>query len=209
MFKSNKALAFRVKNAWAKFDEYYQRTDNSPLYAAALILNPNRRTKYIQTFWKKDWQKSIFPKVRQLWETYLESERPLACLQEVSYGTSSLEESKELDEYDRIVNELNEKVTRPVSQDEYEDYCSEVPYDIKCSPLQWWSQEQQAKRWPQLSLFARNVLSIPAMSDEPERVFSGGRRTISWERMQLGMSNVERLECMKSWYRSKILKENS
>jgi len=127
----------------------------------------------------------------------------------VSYDKLSQDEYKELDEYDRIVNELNKKVTRPASQDEYDDYCSEVPYEIKVSPLQWWSQEQQIKRWPRLSLFAREVLSIPAMSDEPERVFSGGRRTISWERMQLGILSVERIECMKSWYRSKILEENS
>jgi hypothetical protein len=31
---------------------------------------------------------------------------------------------------------------------------------------------------------------------------------ISWERIQLGISSVERIECMKSWHRSKILKEN-
>ncbi len=192
-----------------KFDEYYQRIDNLPLYAAALIFHLNHRIKYIKTFWKKEWQKIILPRVQRLWETYRESEKPITSFQTVSYDKLSQDEYKELDEYDRIVNELNKKVTRPASQDEYDDYCSEVPYEIKVSPLQWWSQEQQIKRWPRLSLFAREVLSIPAMSDEPERVFSGGRRTISWERMQLGILSVERIECMKSWYRSKILEENS
>jgi hypothetical protein len=33
---------------------------------------------------------------------------------------------------------------------------------------------------------ALDILSIPAMSDEPERVFSGARRTISWENDILG-----------------------
>jgi hAT family C-terminal dimerisation region len=56
-------------------------------------------------------------------------------------------------------------------------------------------------------MFAIEILSIPAMSDEPERVFSGGRRTIPWERMQLGMSSLEHTECMKSWHRSGILNE--
>ena len=45
-------------------------------------------------------------------------------------------------------------------------------------------------------------LSIPAMSAEPERVFSGGRRTISWERMQLGDDTIEIIECLKHWKRS-------
>ena len=32
---------------------------------------------------------------------------------------------------------------------------------------------------------AIDILSIPAMSDEPESVFSGARRTISWDRAQM------------------------
>jgi hypothetical protein len=51
---------------------------------------------------------------------------------------------------------------------------------------------------------AVDVLSIPAMSAEPERVFSGARRTISWERMQLGEETIERLECLKSWIRTRL-----
>jgi hAT family C-terminal dimerisation region len=51
---------------------------------------------------------------------------------------------------------------------------------------------------------AIDILSIPAMSDEPERVFSGARRTVSWERMQLGPENIEKAECLKNWHKSKI-----
>jgi len=51
---------------------------------------------------------------------------------------------------------------------------------------------------------AIDILSIPAMSAEPERVFSGARRTISWDRCQLGSQTVERGECLKSWIKSGI-----
>jgi hypothetical protein len=51
---------------------------------------------------------------------------------------------------------------------------------------------------------AINILSIPAMSASPERVFSGACRTISWERMKLGADNIERGECLKSWILSGI-----
>ncbi len=37
------------------------------------------------------------------------------------------------------------------------------------------------------------------MSDSPERAFSGGRRTISWERAQLEPRTMEMLECLKNW----------
>ena len=43
------------------------------------------------------------------------------------------------------------------------------------------------------------------MSAEPERVFSGARRTISWERMQLGDETIQMLECLKHWVRSGLI----
>ena len=54
---------------------------------------------------------------------------------------------------------------------------------------------------------AIDILSIPAMSDEPERVFSGARRTVSWERAQMGAENLERVECLKHWKRGSISDE--
>ena len=54
---------------------------------------------------------------------------------------------------------------------------------------------------------AFDILSIPAMSDKPERVFSGARRTISWERMSLEANTIEETECLKHWKRSSILNE--
>ena len=52
---------------------------------------------------------------------------------------------------------------------------------------------------------AIDILSIPPMSDEPERVFSGGRRTIQWDRGQLEPETIEWRECLKQWKKSKIL----
>ena len=68
-------------------------------------------------------------------------------------------------------------------------------------------QEQQRKRYPRLSTFAINILSIAAMSDEPERVFSGGRRTMRWDQMRLSVDTLEKTECKKSWAKTGVLKE--
>jgi hAT family C-terminal dimerisation region len=51
---------------------------------------------------------------------------------------------------------------------------------------------------------AIDILSIPAMSAEAERVFSGARRTISWTRCRLGATVVEQTECLKSWIREVV-----
>ncbi len=54
---------------------------------------------------------------------------------------------------------------------------------------------------------AFDILLVLAMSDELERVFSGARCTILWDRIQLGPEIVEAVECLKHWKRSGILNE--
>jgi hypothetical protein len=71
--------------------------------------------------------------------------------------------------------------------------------------LAWWCQDTQRQRWPRLSLMAIDILSIPAMSDEPERVFSGARRTVSWDKGQMVPETMEWRECLKHWKKSGIL----
>jgi hypothetical protein len=51
---------------------------------------------------------------------------------------------------------------------------------------------------------AIDILLIPAMSADPERVFSSAQQTISWERMSLGADTINMGECLKSWIRSGI-----
>jgi hypothetical protein len=115
------------------------------------------------------------------------------------------DQDQDLDIFDQAVQNLK-KFSRPSSQDEYTDYISGELYETE-SPLSWWCEDQQRKRWPRLSSMAIDILSMPAMSDEPERVFSGARRTISWDRAQLGARAIETGECLKHWKRSGILEE--
>ncbi len=46
---------------------------------------------------------------------------------------------------------------------------------------------------------ALDILSIPAMSADPERLFSGAKITVSDRRNRLGIYTLEALECLKSW----------
>jgi len=46
---------------------------------------------------------------------------------------------------------------------------------------------------------ALDILSIPAMSADPKRAFSGAKVTITDRRNKLGMQMIEWLECLKSW----------
>ena len=136
----------------------------SPFYAAALILNPARRTRYIETHWPKKWVRPILVQVKKLWEKYREEVQP-PQLNPLAFQYGLHKEPRELDAYDRIALSL-QAVARPASEDEYEDYNSLESYDPgKQGALKWWYQDTQRQRWPRLSLMAIYILSIPPMSD--------------------------------------------
>ena len=70
------------------------------------------------------------------------------------------------------------------------------------SARQWWLEPSQQRVSPNLSRMAIELLSIPAMSAEPERLFSGAKLTISDQRASLQAQTIEATECLKSWCRS-------
>ncbi|KAM4061384.1 hypothetical protein HRG_013102 [Hirsutella rhossiliensis] len=80
---------------------------------------------------------------------------------------------------------------------------SRAPIPIDGSHFAWWLHDEQQRRFPRLSKVAIDILSLPAMSADPERTFSGARHTISWDRMLLGAPTIKR-GVLKSWIRSGI-----
>ena len=56
-------------------------------------------------------------------------------------------------------------------------------------------------------MFIIEILLIPIISNKLERVFLGECRIILWERIQLRVKTVQKTAYIKSWYRSRILKE--
>ncbi len=63
----------------------------------------------------------------------------------------------------------------------------------------WWLKPTQQKNYPNLSKMALDILLIPAMSADPERLFSSAKITVSDRRNRLGIYTLEALECLKSW----------
>jgi hypothetical protein len=57
--------------------------------------------------------------------------------------------------------------------------------------------------YPNLSRLALDILSIPTMSADPERLFSSAKLLISYLWNKLGMDIIEAFECLKSWYKIK------
>jgi hypothetical protein len=177
-------------------------TDNIPAYGASLILHPSRRKSYILKNWPKKWHKKVFDGVEGLWSKEYKN-RHAQTQSQAKILTS--EHTDEPDEYDLIGRELDVIMLSTLGKDEYEHFANDQPIFITTSALAWWSSQPQRLAYPRLSQMAIDLLSIPAMSAEAERVFSGARRQISWDRARLGGELIERMECLKHWLTKKVL----
>ena len=65
--------------------------------------------------------------------------------------------------------------------------------------IQWWLKPTQQRNYPNLNRMALDLLSIPAMSTKPKRVFSSVQENISDRRNQAQMDLIEALELLKAW----------
>jgi len=118
--------------------------------------------------------------------------------QSFAYEHSLKKEPPEIDDFDWIMMALRTTTIRPSTSDKYTDYNTEESYSPgKKGALWWWCQDTQRQRWPKLSCMAIDILSIPPMSDEPERVFSGARCTVTWDRGRLEAETIEIREYLK------------
>jgi hypothetical protein len=79
--------------------------------------------------------------------------------------------------------------------------CGDTVNDV----IGYWAAKRLDPRSKDLARTALEYLSIPAMSAEPERVFSGAKITISDRRCRLGDDAINALECLKSWNRDGLI----
>ncbi|KAH7461642.1 hypothetical protein FOMA001_g19045 [Fusarium oxysporum f. sp. matthiolae] len=133
----NATLRSCIAASWAVFDKYYQLTDESPAYGAAIILHPSRRVAHIKKNWPKSWHKPVLDGVRKHWKDYYH-ELPLPTT------TPQLrDEIRRLDEYDLLARELDVVSPSMSELDEYDAFTTQPPIVIDCSPLSWWLREEQ------------------------------------------------------------------
>lgn len=197
VYKHDISTSARIMTSHPTFDKYYSITDKQPLYAAAILLHPSLRRSYPDKQWAKLTIKNKVPyadnaveAATKLWEKYKpNSESTIAA------------KSNQLSDYDQFMNRVLKTEENSIS-DEFERFIKGDKVRITRSPLEWWLEPTQGDTYPNLQKFAIDVFSIPPMSTEPERLFSGRRRTVSWARCRLSALTVEMLECVKHWIKA-------
>jgi hypothetical protein len=196
--KTNKHIATSLDNCWGKLDEYYKMLDETPVYAAAVVLHPGQGWRYLEEKWtspaQKEWLKTAKKAVRTLWEDFYKIDSTQASTQLSPRLHSS--SSSEPDSLDNFMNPAGFYTARPV-RDEYAEYCLFRPSVCK-RPLEWWGARRED--FPQLSKMAFDLLLIPLMSAECERIFSVTKRFIPPDRNRLRDDIIEAMSSLKHWF---------
>jgi len=203
-----------INLGWDKLNEYYTKLDETPAYYASAILNPASRWGYFKNTWtdkaQLPWLQEAKRMVKTLWEEEYKSlpnvsnsdeEPPFKRLKAMSalerhraHRTSSLAGRCPLD---RSVN---------ADHDEYDHWLSSP--DAKSDPLvtdpiqYWW---ERRKDYPRLSRMALDLLSVPPMLAECERLFSVAGQMVSPLRTRLEASTIGMTQTLRSWVRNGLI----
>jgi hypothetical protein len=157
-------------------------------------LNPRHKWAHIKRNWEKaKWIKKSEKIMKELWDAYKPQDTDMAPSQTVIEAETSNQFLLFLEEQDAEAE---------VIEDEYAHYCSQPTIKIK-DARNWWLQPTQQQFYPHLSKLALEILSIPAMSAEPERLFSGTKLIVTERRMRLSIKMIQALASLKSWYKLK------
>ncbi|KAG7409403.1 Zinc finger BED domain-containing protein DAYSLEEPER [Fusarium oxysporum f. sp. rapae] len=191
-----------IEMGWFVLDKYYTMTEDVPVYAAALLLDPSKRLAYIQQNWPRDWHEAAIAGARDIWMTEYQG---LAISKEPERRPAPLPSKKDgqLSFLFRSI-EVKQKAISTDS-DNLDSFINALPLEIDCTPLEWWSRLEQRAQYPRLGRMAIDILSIPSESAEPERAFSGARRTASWDRLRITCKNLEKVECIGNWLREGLI----
>jgi hypothetical protein len=198
-YLKDKHLQQALQASWLKLEKYYKLTDNTPIYYAAIILNPTLKTHWFHEAWttpeQQEWIQPTIAAVRAIWRSQYK-------------GQSTVDEAAQINDDDTPYNrlaaakrlKLSSRLSEPL--DQFEEYITTDPLIHSSSNkefdvIKYWFDRKLSH--PELSKFALDTLSIPLMADDNERSFSSARDMITYRRTCLQPDIIEGCQCLKNW----------
>jgi len=188
-----------INNAWALLDKYYNKIDETPVYYSAIALQPEMKLQWFQEEWheRPSWVMGAELAVRKHWTSEFQLKGPPVRTSLTSTPSIIITAAAS-----NIPNWKSKKRQRQAADtlDQFERFQERDTEDeIPGGALQYWINRLDDPRQSLLAQMGIELMSIPAMSDEPERVFSSAKLLISDQRNCLGDDIIQASECLKSW----------
>ncbi|PWI64080.1 hypothetical protein PCL_00001 [Purpureocillium lilacinum] len=179
-----------INLGWDKLNEYYTKLDETPAYYASAILNPVSRWGYFENTWTDQsqlpWLQEAKRMVRKLWEEEYKTLPVLSMRDEEP-------PLKRLKVRERSLKASGLQDFDPVGQSFL------LPRFTGCG------QRRKRSSYPRLSRMALDILSIPPMSAECERLFSVTGQMVSPLRIRLEASTRGITQTLRSWVRNGLI----
>lgn len=195
-YGKNHAMAIACQNAWQKLDIYWRASDKAEtMYAAATLLAPCGRKAYFERNWPEEEMTSMIETVHSYYLEFYANQIPVPDkTKTIAYRPTPREMM------------LGMHTTMSESQqqtqgDAFFVYINKPPERDEVDVLNWWLQYGPIE----LRQMALDILSIPAMSAEVERVFSSAKRLLTPDRNALNIESLEIYETLRNWWRGDII----
>jgi len=208
-------LAAAAEVSWRKAEEYFQKADDTPAYYTAISLNPTLKNEWYNETWsdhedKRAWIPSVTKLVREFW---LEEYKGKYSVKQVrasdSISRPALSTSRKEKAFAAVKNHKRLKIRHdPQTQHEtpavdlfdqfVETDVIQLGENESFDPIKYWNDRYHTQR--DLAQMALDVLAVPAMSDECERLFSSAKILLSDRRSRLKVDIIEASECLRAWY---------
>lgn len=205
----------KIDAGYLKLKHYYQEFDNSYIYRLAIFLHPCYRLDYFEEQWTGHtrWINAAKDVIRAAYERYEHdyfTHRDGNDAQGNGYNDTALSGQDndvwaDFESFGRPTNSSRRaRKRRRIETTQLDAYINQgaSEYVVK-SPLEWWQGE--GSQWPVLQRMAFDIFSIPAMSAEPERIFSMAKLVVSSERTRMEDDMIEAEVCLKHWLVNKTV----
>jgi hAT family C-terminal dimerisation region len=192
--------------AWDKLDKYYKLTDDTPAYTASICLHPAFKRRWLRRKWQDNpkWIKTAETAIEKLWKPYTnKSLKDILTEDEIKQhkALTGQQDTKRKDLY--IEEDLNFSSDEDEVEDDYEAW-QQIPRNKAITnPIAYWMSMKLT--YPRLYNFALDLLGVPAMSSEPERVFSNAGRMVRPDRSRLKADIIGAAACLRQWDRYEVI----
>jgi hypothetical protein len=185
------------QNAWEKLTKYYNKTDEAhTIYAAAVLLHPAHRKRWFIKNWVGDEAQYIdimIKNVKKVWnDEYKDSDEDLT------------QTTLPIDEIDEFLNSTSEDTW---GDDSFDRFINGLPIVFAANNGVIAHVVREGNLPASVRQQALDLLSIPAMSAELERVFSSAKLLVSHRRSSLSAETIETCELLRYWWTKNIVQQ--
>ncbi|KAF5317589.1 hypothetical protein D9758_018466 [Tetrapyrgos nigripes] len=183
-----------------KLSEYYYKFDESPFYTWSMLLDPRIDWDVL----KENYQNDVtlnghLQQSKSQLRTYFQDNYLSRTSTQSAFSSSAPVQDDVIfvdgSPQKKKTSRYHHKVDAP--RDELTEFWKQPPQDgEKCNPIEWW--QGQKATFPNLYRLALDIFSIPGSAVAVERVFSGGRDTISLRRASLHQDTIRMLMIAKN-----------